>query len=42
MNRITRYEEVHQYSQLGETAFLEEKAELRRNSFDTSALTFAC
>ena len=25
MNRITRYEEVHLYSQLGETAFLEEK-----------------
>jgi hypothetical protein len=25
MNRITRYEEVHRYSQLGETAFLEEK-----------------
>jgi hypothetical protein len=25
LNRITRYEEVHQYSQLGETAFLEEK-----------------
>jgi hypothetical protein len=25
LNRITRYEEVHRYSQLGETAFLEEK-----------------
>jgi hypothetical protein len=25
MNRITRYEEVHRYSQLGEMAFLEEK-----------------
>ncbi len=25
LNRITRYEEVHQYAQLGETAFLEEK-----------------
>jgi Dolichyl-phosphate-mannose-protein mannosyltransferase len=25
MNRITRYEEVHRYSQLGETSFLEEK-----------------
>jgi hypothetical protein len=25
LNRITRYEEVHWYSQLGETAFLEEK-----------------
>jgi Dolichyl-phosphate-mannose-protein mannosyltransferase len=25
INRITRYEEVHRYSQLGETAFLEEK-----------------
>lgn len=25
VNRITRYEEVHRYSQLGETAFLEEK-----------------
>ena len=25
LNRITRYEEAHRYSQLGETAFLEEK-----------------
>ena len=25
LNRITRYEQVHRYSQLGETAFLEEK-----------------
>jgi hypothetical protein len=25
MNRITRYEEVHRYSQMGETAFLDEK-----------------
>ena len=25
LNRITRYEETHRYSQLGETAFLEEK-----------------
>ena len=25
INRITRYEEVHRYSQLGETSFLEEK-----------------
>jgi hypothetical protein len=25
LNRITRYEEVHRYSQLGETAYLEEK-----------------
>jgi hypothetical protein len=25
VNRITRYEEVHRYSQMGETAFLEEK-----------------
>ena len=25
LNRITRYEEVHRYSQLGETGFLEEK-----------------
>lgn len=27
VNRITRYEEVHRYSQLGETAFLEEKGQ---------------
>ena len=27
INRITRYEEVHRYSQLGETAFLEEKGQ---------------
>jgi len=31
LNRITRYEEVHQYSELGETAYLEKKGEPRRN-----------
>jgi len=30
LNRITRYEEVHRYSQLGETAYLEEKGRAAR------------
>jgi hypothetical protein len=35
MNRITRYEVVHLYSQLGETAFLEEKGRAAREFIRT-------
>ena len=35
VNRITRYEEVHRYSQLGETAYLEEKGRAAREFIRT-------
>jgi Dolichyl-phosphate-mannose-protein mannosyltransferase len=35
MNRITRYEEVHRYSQLGESAFLEEKGRVAKEFIRT-------
>ena len=35
VNRITRYEEVHRYSQLGETAFLEEKGQVAKEFIRT-------
>ena len=44
VNRITRYEEVHRYSQLGETAFLEEKGQAAKEfirSYPALALQLA-
>jgi hypothetical protein len=35
LNRITRYEEVHRYSQLGETAYLEEKGQAAKEFIRT-------
>ena len=35
LNRITRYEEVHRYSQLGETAYLQEKGQAAKEFIRT-------